>query len=252
MSRAKRFFLIFGIVYIAGAATIHVFFGSTDLSPEEYAEYERAYERYLDITKDPAYDKWEQSPEANPPDEALREKIAYVEQLEALPIFQSEQRRQAIFESLFDLFNATMGAVIIGYFGWPPLRNFLDQGIKDLRMRIESLRVEREAAESRRKAAEQQMAALEQEKARIQEDAEAIAEEERRKIAETAHAALEQVNAETARRKQLEEQMAAMRLKDELITLSLERVVAQFTRDATAEDHAALVDSFIGDVEALR
>lgn len=252
MSPAKRFFLILGVVYLVTASALQILFGSSDLPPEELRLFEIQYDRYLEITKSTEYKKWIQGGETGDRSEDyFRERQAYVREIEALPAFKAEQRRKAMFDGLFDLFNVLIFVVIAVRFLRKPLLDFLDNGIAELKHKLEEFTGVRAAAEARKAEAQAQLDNVSAERDKIQLETEAIITRELEEIEESTRHALERIDTAAAARQALERRRAAYKLQQELMMHAIARFKEEFEGSADAPMHQALVDNFVDDVEAL-
>jgi F0F1-type ATP synthase membrane subunit b/b' len=255
---AKRFLQIFfGVafaVWLGGSWLL----GPPGLSSgflEEDNNKDR-YDRYIKITKDTAYKLYTQRPELHGPGtedapEGLAEDIAFVEEFEAEPAYQAEQRRINRYYYFFEIFNAALVLVLILRFATKPLLTFIDEKITELREKLKAAAQARKDAEARREAAQAKMDGLPEEEKQIGAESEVRLKREIAEAEENHRRNLAVMAQEKEDRKREEEHAAAQRLKAELVNLAIDRLADEYQRQRTQENEAALVDRFAGEVEKL-
>lgn len=252
MNPVKKFLIGYVIAYLVLGIAIHLVVGGTSVPEADREQYKADVDVYWDIVKSDTYKLWTQSPEVNPPDDAFSARLARLDLITGWPVFQKEQRRKAIFDGLFDFFNFFMGVVLIVRFGRKPLLNFLDQGINDLREKIEVIEENKSKALARKAVADERLTNADEEKDRIASDARRVAEADREAIEKDTREALVQIDADMERRKILEERTAVRLVKEELISVAIEQIGKDFSEGASERQHAVLVDQFIQEIGDLR
>ena len=248
MSPAKRFLIIYAVVYLVIALALVVTLGPPGYSSDYLEKYKGAEDRYLTIVKSDGYKLYKEHP-TEEGKQALGEALEFVAAHEALPEWQAETRRRFVFGTLFDFFNAAAVIVLAVRFGGRPFLNFLDEKIDAVRTRMDKAAQAKSAAAKHRadaqakvdniRAEQEELAALSQEQ--MAEDRTAIEES-------TAHG-FEQIDLETEDRKNLEERRAAFQLRQELVYRAIDLLKAQSREAASSETQAAQIDLFVQGLE---
>ena len=263
MSDTKRFLLIFFGAALIVWLGINFRLGPPGLSSAYlYGEdgeggFKADHDHYLDIIKSGAYKLYEQRPHLNGPDQPgapkdLAGNIEFVEHYEAREAFQAEEHRRALYDILFDFFNAALVVVLVVYFGRKPLLKFMDEKIAELREKMETLAAARKDAEARRRGAEGKIARLPEEEAQIAAATEARLAKEMAELEEANQRSLEIMRRELEDRKRDEEKAAAMLVKEELVNQAIANLIDDYRAKDSAEQQARLVEQFAGDVEKLQ
>jgi F0F1-type ATP synthase membrane subunit b/b' len=263
VSNTKRFLLIFFGAALVVWLGINFTLGPPGLSSAYlYGEdgeggFKADHDHYLDIIKSGAYKLYEQRPHLNGPgqpgvSEDLAENIEFVEHYKAREAFQAEEHRRALYDILFDFFNAALVVVLAVYFGRKPLLKFLDEKIADLREKMEALAEARKDAEARRHGAEDKLARLSGEEQQIAAATEERLAKEMAELDEANQRGLEIMQRELEDRKRDEEKAAAMRVKEELVNQAIAKLIDDYKAKDSAEQQARLVEEFSCDVEKLQ
>lgn len=252
MRSAKSFLIAYAAVYFVGAIGLNVWLGPPGMSRDYLDQYKADHDRYVEIQKRSEFKMWKQRPHLNPPDERLALAIAFAEEYEARPEFQSEMVRRTRYDLLFDLFNTAMLILLIVRFGWKPTLGILDRFIEALRERIDRAAERRQDAEARRKAAQEQALRLEAEQTAIEERVEARIADMRREAALHGAQSLSSLNHETEDRKHNEEARARSELKRALVDELLRDVELRFHESDSATLHATLLDRFLDDIDSRK
>ena len=250
MSPAKRFLLIFFVVYMAGSIVWAVLFGPPGFSSDYLAQNKTDHEHYLEITKSDWYKLYKERPHLHPPGNERQERqAAFVDAYSSRPEFLKESRRAAAFHNFFEFYNAMAVVVLAVRFGKKPLLAFVDQQIGDVRAKLDKARTAREAAEGRRREAQVKIDGLETEKAQIEAQAAQVIEEDAKSIGEAREHILAQIDAETEERKKLEERHAAMRLKEELVEQAVAELSERLKASPPPRLQSAMLEHFVGGLE---
>ena len=251
MSPAKRFLILFAIVYAIPAIAVIFLFGPPGMSNEwlEQGTNEDEYELYLEFYKDSDVKLHLQNPEQHPLDEERAADAVVVEAFEKREDVQHEFHRRHIFELFFEFWNVIAVIVIVVYFAKKPLLGFLDSKIEEVRERIESADAIRSEAEARRAEAKARMDGIDDEVARINDQAEALRETERGNLSEQTDHILEQLEREIEERKELEQMRAVTQMRNELIERAFVEVEEQLLAERSPERQAAMLDQFTAGLE---
>jgi len=255
MSPAKRFLLIFAIVSLGVWIGANLLLGPPGLSRPYLRQYKQGHERYIEITKSLPYKLYSERPHLHGPGspgapQGLAENIAFVEQYEANPAFQAEQRRIGVYGLFFDVFNAALVVVILVRFARKPLLNFLEEKAAHVRERIESSAGARGAAEERLRRAEDQLAHVEDERARVAAETARRLEHEMAELKRANERSLALLWQELADRKHQEIVAAKQQVKRELVSETIKRLEERYQAEQSPEREADLIDQFVRDLEA--
>jgi len=249
---AKRFLLIFAIVYMAGAGMVNAFLGPPGMSSSFLEEYGQQYDLYLEIVKSTDYKLHQQNPTAHPADERLQERIAFVEEFELEDAYEAEMDRRAWYLFIIDVWNTAALVFLAGWFGAGPLLKFLDDQINEVRERIDEARQSRELSESELAKAKARLSDLERDKGEILEQGETLVKKTITDLDAGTELILEHMRQEIEDRKRLEEQRAKMQLKAELVNQALDMVEQRLREEAPNGREKALVDRFVDELEKSR
>jgi len=254
MSPAKRFLLILGAVSLSVWIGANLLLGPPGLSRQYLRQYKEQHERYIEVTKSLPYKLYSERPHLHGPGspgapDDLAPNIALVEQYEANPAFQAEQRRIARYGLFFDLFNAGLVVVILVRFARKPLLNLLDEKVAEVRDRIKSAAQARRTAEERRRRAEHQLAHLDDDRARIAEETGRRLEHEMAELQRSNERSLALLWQELADRKHQEIVAAKQQVKRELVNETIKRLVERYRAEQSPEREAELIDQFVRDLE---
>ena len=255
MSPAKRFLLILGAVSLVVWIGANLLLGPPGLSRQYLGQYKKEHERYIEVTKSLPYKLYTERPHLHGPGspgapENLAQNIVFVEQYEANPAFQAEQRRIGVYGLFFDFFNAGLVIVILVRFVRKPVLNFLDEKVAEVRDRIESAAQAREAAEERRRRADHQLAHLDDDRERIAEETARRLEHEMAALKRANERSLALLWRELADRKHQEIVAAKQQVKRELVNETIQRLVERYRAEQSPEREADLIDQFVRDLEA--
>ena len=251
MSPAKRFFLGLLAVYILLAVLILAGVGPPQLSGAYLEEYQADHDRYLEIIHSPAYKMHVQNPERHPAEGALAEDVAFVEEYEARPEFQSAARQRDVSVFLFECLNAGALLAIAVRFGRKPLLEFLDQQVTDARKRLEWAQENRRKAEERKKKAQKHLDALDQRRREITAHTQTVIHQERDQIRKATEQNLAQIEAETNERVHVEELRTTLRIRRELVEQAVAELRERYAAERSDETLAQLVEDFASRLERM-
>ena len=240
----KGFLIAYVLLYLVVAIAMNVKMGPPGMSSGYLDKYKADYDRYLEITKSDAYKLSQENAESNPPDDALKERIAFVESHEGLAEFKSEQHRRSLYGGLFDVFNALMLIVLVGRFGAKPLLGLLDSMIAQVRETIETAEQARSDADGRLELAESGLAGLDGERALLETETNDQLNQELEKIAAQSEQSAALLQKETEDRKRQEELLAQRALKEALVEESMKILVERYAATRSPEQESALIDQF--------
>ena len=239
----------FGL-YVVVSLTLNLTLGPPGMSKAYLQDNGADHDRYLQITKDPdpAYKRWSQRPELNPPDDALAHNIAFVEEYTARPKFLDEQRRRFRYDMLLDFFNVAMVIALAVRFGRKPLVGLLDKMAGDVRDDIDRAGDSEAQAQERMSSARRRLDGLEDEQAALQHDAEDRIGRMRRESALATGRGVSALNKETEDRKRNEEALARRALARELVDQAIEKIVERVQSETGHEVDDLLIRGFAEDL----
>ncbi|MCL4217241.1 MAG: hypothetical protein KJ052_09600 [Candidatus Hydrogenedentes bacterium] len=262
MSPAKRFLLIFFIVYIGISFAWYSMYGPAGLTHEYLEAHFDRHEHYFEILHSDHFKEYlelrhlyrETPVEVYPrtDNDSLNNQIAFVEAYEQFPDYVAEQARIAKFHYFFEFFSAAGGILIALRFGRKPLLSFLDSQIALVQGRIERAATEQQGAAAAKSAAQAKVASLAHEKAEIAKQTDDLIKRTEADAQEAMEQLTAQIAQERAMREMAEHQRAAMQIKKELVEAAVRSVREQFKTDATENDHRLLVNDFVQAVDSLQ
>lgn len=248
---AKWFLAGFFGLYAAVSLTLNALYGPPGMSRDYLEKYDAEHDRYLGITKDPAYRRHLQRPHLNPPDAVLERQIAFVKAYEARPEFVAEQIRRARYDRYFDVFKVVMVLLLIVRFGREPVLRLLDGWRDQVRKRIADSENEKREADARKDAARRQLESIDEVRARTREETEQRISAELAKVRENAAHALALLEAETADRLAQEELTARRALTAALVDEAIRVLTERYVAGRSAESEAVLIRRFAEQVEKM-
>lgn len=248
MSPIKRFLIGFAAVYLTVPFIVLALLGPPGFSRAFLDKHQDGLDRYLEITKSQEYKLWSQNPDAHPPSPEMQKDIALVQEFEAMPEFQQETQRRALYGGVMDLFNSTMFVVLVLGLGRGPIKNLLDNMVTQERQRIEQAEEIRSAAARHKSEAEHRLESIEEEREQSQQAIAKRIEDESARIEEATARALEQLRREAEDRKRQEEARARKRLKAALIDEAIEVLTEQYQKERDANREKVLVGRFLAEL----
>lgn len=248
-TKIVRFLAIYFGVYIAVALILNATLGPPGMSNEYLESYKADHDRYVAITKDPAFKRYQQRPNLNPPDEKMAQAITFYKSYIVNPEFQAEQKRRSRYNLSFDFFKFGMVILLMVHFGRVPITGLLDNMAKSVRTTIARAENARTAAESRRNDADRKVAGLTQEAVAVQQDTDARIAEMRGENEAMTDQSLKILAQETEDRKHNEEALALKALKAELVDEAIALLTKRFQAGISPEEESELTDQFIDQME---
>ncbi len=252
MNIPKGFLIAFVVGYMALALVLNLTLGPPGLSRDYLEEYRRAHDHYLAITKSDEYKLWHERPHLHPPDETMAQSIAFVEEYEANPDFQAEQARRSKYNISFDLFNVAAVVVLVTFIARKPVVKALDGQIEAVRRRMERARISLKEAEQHIAEIDAKILEVEHERANLHDLTSTRIEMERKRIEEQAEQTLRTLAEETEDRRRHEKHLAEQAMKRELVNRAIGELEAQFRAHREPTIDSALLDQFVGELEAKR
>jgi F0F1-type ATP synthase membrane subunit b/b' len=256
---AEKFLLILASVAVIGCVIINVLFGPPGLSRAYLSDHKADHDRYLKITKSPAYKLYEERPLLNIPDNpdaanpVASIDVAYVEDYRQRAPFKAELSRIGTYGLLFDFFNAALLIVLVWRFGRKPILNLLDDKIEQLREKLTHTESEREEAEDRRHLAEAQLELLHHDQERIDDETKQQLKHDLEAMQEGNKKNFVLLERERKDRIQEEELAAKQALKRELVEQAITRITARYesntAADANTDHQADLIEQFVHELE---
>jgi F-type H+-transporting ATPase subunit b len=222
------------------------------MSKSYLKEYKADQDRYIETTKLDTYKRWSQRPELNPPDEDLTARIAFVSEYTARPEFVSEQRRRTAYGLLTDFFNVAMVIFLVVHFGRQPIKELIKDMIEGVSATMDRARGQHEEAAQHKADAQAKIDGLSAQKSEQDKLTDLRIEEMRREDANTVAQRLSNLNRETEDRRQHEETLARLELKRELVDQALDLAAERFRTQTDPEEHSALIDQFVQQMEEGR
>jgi len=251
MNAGRRFLFTLAAVAVAGWSVGNAIWGPPGLSPEYLAEYKHDHDRYIEIEKNAAYDRYIQNPDDAA--EATRAQFeamaAFVEQYESREAYQHEAERMHTYELFFEFFNVGLVALLIVRFAVPPLLRLLDDKIADLRERIETAARQRAEADAKRAEWQSKLTALPDEEKRVSEATERQLEKEIAEVTAANQQTQAVLEAEGEDRAQSVWLSAKQQVRRELVDKALARIERHYREEPIDDEHAAFVDAFARDLE---
>lgn len=245
-SGAKRFLVGYFGVYLVVALMLNFFLGPPGLSENYLDKYKQDHDRYMAITKEDAYKRWRMRPELHP----FYDYFGFAEAYESRPEFVAEQRRRALYDNLFDIFNVAMVVVLFWRFGRRPLAKFVHAQVNEVRHRIDRVEKHRTQAEKARLEVERKFEHIPEERAQANRETEQRIARERERIDDITQKGLALLEQELQDRKQYEETLAEKAVKEELVNEAMDLIMASYEGSRTSESENALLSRFLTELEA--
>ena len=231
---------------------LNFLFGPPGFSGDFLDEYKDEVDAYIEITKSPEYKLWNENPERHPPDDALSASIAFVDEFQSNPAFQSELTRRARYESSTDWFNFAMLLILVVGLSRKPVARLVKRMVTAERERIEDVENKRAAAARRKLKAEQKLEKIAEERAKADlQVAQRIAQETQLVQSSTADALL-LVSQELEDRKKQAQYEARQRLKAMMADEAVRILEQRFREQGSAAQDEALIDQFLADLGAQK
>jgi len=257
---AKRFLLLFVVVYIGCALLGYALFQSPNLSPEYMAQHGQEHERFVAITRSHDFELFHQRPHLfERQGEAYvyghssvsAADVEFVEEYEANPAFQSEESRIAHFILYFKSFNSILFIWLVAHFARGPLVNLLDQKIHETRTKVDEAARARESAAQKQAEAKTAMAGwAETEKCMLAETDKHIADQVA-KIQEEARLARIRLERDIEDHKRAETARAEAILREELVNKAIAELTERYKTQAPLDELKSNVDQFVRLTELL-
>lgn len=241
----KGFLLRFAAVYVVAGVAINLAFGPPTLSKNYLADHKADQDRYIETIKMVEYKRWSQRPKLNPPDEALAERIAFVQTYTASPEFIAEQRRRGTYGLIFDLFNVGMLVFLVAHFARTPVRGLLDGMIESVRATLDRARDQRTDAARRQTDAKARIDELPERRSEHNAQTTQRIEEMRREAALATGERLAVLNRETEDRRRYEEILARQELKRDMVDQAIAVLSERYRAQQGPEQDAELIDRFM-------
>lgn len=253
MSGKQFLFSLAGVALVVWIGA-NYFLGPPGYAPDYAEAFGAQHERYLEITKNPAFQQYRQRPHLGPGEETaagarFAEMLAFVHAYESTPEFKAEKRRQTIYETFFGFFNASLLVVIGWRFGRRPLLDFLERGAAELRERMDESARAAADAQARLAGARANMARLTQEEQRVLEEMEQRQWAELAELEKANKQSLALMEQEIADRKQEIANAARLQVKAELVDAVIARVEKWHESEARDAYQDALIQQFATDLE---
>lgn len=248
----KKFLYTVLVVYIVVAVIGVALFRSPSLSAAYTKEHGKDHAAFLKIKKTPWFKAYEERPKLHPPvNEQQREAVEFVEHYEANPQFHAEEARMFRYTIYFRVLNSTIFVVLIGFVLRKPLAGFLDSKISEIRTDLDTAAKAREDAVQLRAQAQEKVEKWESVEAAIKKEADDNLRADLAKIQAEFKQACEQLEKETVDRRQAEHYRAERTLKTELVEEALSALKERYRTEATGDNLARNVDTFVKLMERL-
>ena len=244
MSPAKRFLLVSLAVYSALSAAGLVFFKSPDLSKSYLARYGADHERFVDITKDPAFQLFRERPHLYPAEDPRHERLAFVQAYQTQPEYRAERMRIEAFTLYFHVLNGVTFLVLAIRFAYRPTLNYLDKRVQDIKTQMTNTSRTRTAAMHRLAEVQAEADQWPQKEADIKARADEAINASLAQIREEARLARIQLARETEDRKRTEIFRAAAQIKEELVSQATKTLEKRYSTEATERELRQNVEQF--------
>ncbi|HUW60982.1 MAG TPA: hypothetical protein VMZ06_08250 [Candidatus Bathyarchaeia archaeon] len=245
MRPVRRFLLISLAAYAVLAAIGLVWLRSSDLSKRYLAQNQAAHERFVAITKDPAFQLFRERPHLYSPEDARHEQLAFVQAYQAHPEYRAERLRIEAFTLYFHVLNGVTFLVLVIRFAYRPTLNYLDKRVQDIKAQMTNASGTRTAAMHRLAEVQAEADQWPQKEAKIRARADEAINASLVQIHEEARLARIQLARETEDRKRAELFRAAALIKQELVSQAVETLEARYAAETSERDLRDKVDEFV-------
>lgn len=246
---AKRFLIIYAVVYMVVAILINVIWGPPGLSKDYRDQFKEDHESYLNIVKSDPYKLWKENEALHPPTETNKKDFDIAEAFQATDTFKAEAFRRKLYQRSFDFWTFIMIILLAVRFGKAPAIAFIDNSIDEVRRRIQRAEDARNTAAGRRSAAQAKLDGLDGERSAIATETQGRIERERARIEESTARALALLKVETGDRVHQEELRAEALMKRELVDHAIGLITEGYKAQGSAEQESALIDQFLEQLE---
>ncbi|MFP6597567.1 MAG: hypothetical protein VCC01_08935 [Candidatus Hydrogenedentota bacterium] len=252
MAGAKRFLIIFAVVYIIAATGINITLGPPGMSKGYLADHKADHNQYIESIKNKQFKIWKQRPDLADFEAAenigLQKCIDFVTEYEQRELFKDERSRRNTYDLLFDVFNTAMVLVLLIGLGRKPFSGMIDGMIDAVRTKINETEEARKRADERLDTAEHKIKGLTEDLAGYEELVEERIEIIRRDSALFTGESLAVLNDETADRKRFVEVQARQQVKERLVDAAIDQVLVNYQASTSTDRDEVLIERFLAEL----
>lgn len=244
MKNKVRFVLIVSVAYLLLAGLGVWLLDGPGYSSDYLKEHEQEHKRYLQIKKNHLFQLHAARPHLNPLEGPMLAEAAFALEYRERPAFKAEQWRMLLYSLWFRVLNAVFIFLMIYYFGWSHILNFLDQQISDVRDREVHLREDLAASIDEAAAMRLSFETLPEKEAELQAAHEALLQEKLSGIEEHTENALKQMALNAEKRIAAEKKAASVAIRRELVTNAVHELEMRYRKAASLQGLEKDVEAF--------